>query len=136
MITPWWTLGAIAALGAIPVWFLEEMDGFNASSDNSDDEDEEDEDDEMILAGIAEEDLAIIHGDEFILPDPSEQAIDTVEGPSLNEIGSRSPAVLNIHRRLSSPIGVRNVGPGGGRRLSNGLGQTNYGTGTGGTVFY
>lgn len=30
MILSWWTLAAIAALGAIPVWHIVEMDGFSA----------------------------------------------------------------------------------------------------------
>lgn len=30
MILPWWTLAAIATLGAIPVWYLVEMEGLNA----------------------------------------------------------------------------------------------------------
>jgi hypothetical protein len=28
IITPWWALGVIAALGAIPIWYIKETDGF------------------------------------------------------------------------------------------------------------
>ncbi len=40
MIAAWWMSGIIAAIGAIPIWFLVEMPGFSKS--DSDDEDDED----------------------------------------------------------------------------------------------
>ncbi|MCJ1269927.1 hypothetical protein MMC22_009820 [Lobaria immixta] len=40
VILPWWTLSAIAALGAIPVWYLVEMEGF-ATDDNADPENDD-----------------------------------------------------------------------------------------------
>ncbi|KAI4178885.1 MAG: hypothetical protein L6R41_008158 [Letrouitia leprolyta] len=39
-ILPWWVLAGFAVLGAIPVWWLIEMDGFGGSGDDGDDENE------------------------------------------------------------------------------------------------
>lgn len=41
VILPWWTLAALAVLGAIPVWWLVEMEGFGGceTSDSEDDDD-------------------------------------------------------------------------------------------------
>ncbi|KAL8943170.1 MAG: hypothetical protein Q9216_001224 [Gyalolechia sp. 2 TL-2023] len=39
-ILPWWVLAGFAILGAIPVWWLVEMDGFGGSGDASCDDDE------------------------------------------------------------------------------------------------
>ncbi|KAL9029576.1 MAG: hypothetical protein Q9196_002206 [Gyalolechia fulgens] len=39
-ILPWWVLAGFAVLGAIPVWWLVEMDGFGGSGDDGCDEDE------------------------------------------------------------------------------------------------
>ncbi|KAL8935580.1 MAG: hypothetical protein Q9211_004624 [Gyalolechia sp. 1 TL-2023] len=39
-ILPWWVLAGFAVVGAIPVWWLVEMDGFGGSGDDSCDEDE------------------------------------------------------------------------------------------------
>lgn len=132
VITSWWTLALIAALGAIPVFFLIEMDGFNSTDD--DDSDEE----ESALPVIDEESSAIIAGDE-ILPESS-GAIDIAERPSLRVPKARSSSMsgMGLTPRMSSPIGVRggSVGPGGDRRLSNGLGHSNFGQGTGGTSFH
>ena len=33
IITPWWTLAAFATLGAVPVWWLLEMDGFGGGDE-------------------------------------------------------------------------------------------------------
>lgn len=40
VVVPWWTLAALAALGAVPVWWLVEMDGFGAAADSDADESE------------------------------------------------------------------------------------------------
>lgn len=42
-ILPWWVLAGFAILGAIPVWWIVEMEGFGGSGDNSDEEDGEEE---------------------------------------------------------------------------------------------
>ncbi len=149
IITPWWLLGIISAAGAIPIWYLKEMEGFS-KSDSSDSSDEESDEEGL---PVVDEDITgeILEGNEIIAFDPDEEALDTVEGPSLNKRrsmdggnrearGSKSGhrrTSFNLERRMSSPIGVRggSVGPGGGRRLSNGLAASNMGQGTGGTSF-
>ncbi|KAL8673415.1 MAG: hypothetical protein Q9168_002158 [Polycauliona sp. 1 TL-2023] len=42
-ILPWWVLAGFAVLGAIPVWWLVEMDGFGASGDDDDGDESEEE---------------------------------------------------------------------------------------------
>lgn len=130
IIAPWWSLSLIAAVGAIPVFYLEEMDGFNAP-DVDDDEMEEE-----LLDEVTDEQAAIIAGDESIPVDLNEEAIDAVEGPSISRSRGLDVPIHRVERRLSSPIGIRGVGPGGDRRLSTGLGLSNVGTGTGGTSFH
>ncbi|TVY81640.1 putative membrane protein [Lachnellula suecica] len=145
VITPWWLLGIIACIGAIPIWYLVEMEGFNKAS-----EDDSDDDGESLLAPIDEVGPhgEILEGDEVF--DEYEEALDVVDGPSLNRVPSRKSLAVSdagkstasstgsnaFERRMSSPIGLReSVGPGGGRRLSNGLAASNLGQGTGGTSF-
>jgi hypothetical protein len=159
VITPWWLLGIISAAGAVPIWYLQEMEGFS-KSDSSDEEDDESE--EEGLPTLDEDiDGEILEGDEILPYDQDEEVLDTVDGPSLNKPhhrsrksldganedymhlrrtskgGSNRRSSFNLERRMSSPIGVRggSVGPGGGRRLSNGLAASNMGQGTGGTSF-
>ncbi|TVY35990.1 putative membrane protein, partial [Lachnellula occidentalis] len=145
VITPWFLLGFIAMIGAIPIWHLVEMEGFSKTSEDSDDEQE------GLLDQVDEESVPvdILEGDEVF--DDYEEALDVVDGPSLTRVTSnskkslamgsdtgRSPAsgTSAFERRLSSPIGLReSIGPGGGRRLSNGLAASNLGQGTGGTSF-
>lgn len=164
VITPYWLLGTIAAIGAIPIWYLVEMPGFSKSDSDSEDEEEED------LLPTVDECNEILEGDEALSSDSDEEALDVVDGPSLNRRrsmattdGTRSRrsssgfltaqatspygsftgrsgrgGVKELESRMSSPIGVRggSVGPGGGRRLSNGLAASNLGQGTGGTSFH
>lgn len=132
MIIPWWVLAVIAALGIIPVMMLVEMEGFSGSNEDGDEDIDEDG------ATHIAEDGSIINGDEIILPDDFEDALDVVEGPPTTDTFAPSSLKVPVidRRRMSSPIGIRDIGPGGGRRLSNGLGQSNYGQGTGGTSFH
>ncbi|KAK6612759.1 major facilitator superfamily transporter [Botrytis cinerea] len=136
IITPYFLLGAIAAIGAIPIWYLEEMEGFSKSG-TSDDEGEEES-----LLSPDDEETGLLAGDERIRRDPNEEALDIVEGAPLSKAISkrRESSVSKIDRmeeNMSSPIGMigGSVGPGGGRRLSNGLAVSNLGQGTGGTSF-
>jgi len=48
VILPWWTLAVLAAIGAVPVWWLVEMEGFggDGDSEDSDTEIENDDDDD------------------------------------------------------------------------------------------
>jgi hypothetical protein len=138
VITPWWLLGIIACIGAIPIWYLVEMEGFSKTSEDSDDE----ESSSLLDAVDEENSLEILQGDEVF--DEYEEALDIVDGPTLNRMQSKkslasrgsSQGLSSLERRMSSPIGIReSVGPGGGRRLSNGLAASNLGQGTGGTSF-
>lgn len=164
VITPWWLLGSIAALGAIPIWYLEEMEGFNKTASDSDSESSEsdDEEQEALLNTIEEESRGgILNGDEMLQGEEALEFIDensmsrtqsrrSQDGPGRHGEGSRhghdhrssgeGPSSSfkkgsGFERRLSSPIGLREpVGP-GGRRLSNGLAGSGSGYGTGGTSF-
>jgi hypothetical protein len=53
VITPWWSLAAIAALGAIPVWQIKETDGFGSSGEGAENEnghrDDETDSEEALL---------------------------------------------------------------------------------------
>lgn len=143
VITPWWLLGVIAMIGAIPIWFLVEMEGFS-KTDNESSSDEESDDEDMGLETVEEDPHGLLAGDERVPYDPSDEALDTIDGPPLATIQSRKSVdgrpphrERGFERRMSSPIGVRggSVGPGGERRLSNGLAASNMGQGTGGTSF-
>lgn len=146
VITAWWLLSLISVLGAIPLWFSIEMDGFSGASteDNSDEEDEDEitDDIEYMSGG------GILDGDETVVGDSDEETF-----PQLNRVSSRSSqphdqkmsgeqvrgrkSSHSTGHNISSPIGVIGgaIGPGGGRRLSNGLAASNFGHGTGGTSF-
>lgn len=149
VITPYFLLAVISAIGAIPIWYLVEMPGFSKTDDTSEDEDSSSEHEDLLPT--VEEDSAgeILAGDEFIFED--DENLSTVTGPSLS--GSirarkasdaeyslsvpRREADWGSGRRMTSPIGVRggSVGPGGERKLSNGLAGSNMGQGIGGTSF-
>lgn len=139
MITPWWVLSFIAIIGTIPVFFLEELDGFNSSKAE---DDEEDNDEGAAVVPVAEDDSsAIVVGDGILPHESNESAIDDVERRSLRSRGERylgaelNSSMPKFERRLSSPVGMKGVGPDGQRKLSTALGVTNTGTGTGGTTF-
>jgi hypothetical protein len=163
VITPWWLLGIIALAGAVPIWYLVEMEGFSKTAEDSSDSSDTEDLDEDGLPNIAEDrEGEILEGDEVLEWDPNEEALDTVDGPPLSRMQSRKSLdgkrysadisvggsgkrtslegrsrIPKLERRMSSPIGLRggSVGPGGGRRLSNGLAASNFGQGTGGTSF-
>lgn len=144
VIAPWWLLGFIACIGAVPIWFLVEMEGFSRSSEDSDDDEEEG----LLETDEDEGEREMPRGDEAVFNE-NEEALDVVDGPSLNRIASKKSLGASSdaarsdgaprpkrERRMSNPIGIREtVGPGGGRRLSNGLAASNMGQGTGGTSF-
>lgn len=159
VILPWWTLAFLSALGAIPVFWLVEMDGFGGAeaSDSEDEDDDEEDVDAGERAVSATHDEAatsatdVLVGDDLI---PESQIVATEEsgdlavedGPPLprarvskterEDVGDRL-APRSAHGRMSSPLGMRDgVGPGGGRRLSNGLGTTRSGFGAGGTSYH
>ncbi|OBT84203.1 hypothetical protein VE02_06593 [Pseudogymnoascus sp. 03VT05] len=134
VIVAWWMLGFIAILGAIPIFMLVEMEGFNQPSDD------EDENDEELLTPNDDDDAGtIIAGDEALYEtSEDEEAIDTVEQPLAGTQQRLGVPGVSAQRRMSSPVGIRgnSIGPGDrGRRLSTGLGYSNFGRGTGGTTF-
>lgn len=87
VITPWWLLGIIAAMGAVPIWYLVEMPGFSKTDDSDEDEDVDGDEEEDLLPTV-DEDVAgeILEGDEIL---QDETALDTVDGPPLNRAESR-----------------------------------------------
>jgi len=165
VIVPWWTLAALAAVGAIPVWWLVEMEGFGGAADsdgdesetelNNDVDDDRDIDEDTIaetnvddltaLPSALDDDILTDEPDSFatdshLLPvPPSSTTITTKERKrtASSTASNLTAASVDLHRRMSSPIGMREgLGPGGGRRLSNNLGQTRSGWGTGGTSYH
>ncbi|GIZ41985.1 hypothetical protein CKM354_000526600 [Cercospora kikuchii] len=54
VIAPWWLQAAIAAVGAIPIWWLVEGEGFGGDDEVSDEEEEEEEAQEALLTAAAE----------------------------------------------------------------------------------
>lgn len=148
VVTPWFLLGIIAAIGAVPIWYLVEMPGFSKTDSDSDSDSEYDSED--LLPTVDEDPFGeILEGDEIL--DENEEALDVIDGPPLSRIRSRKSSdgersgdrgvvqsrESRLERRMSSPIGFRggSVGPGGARRLSNGLAASNLGQGVGGTSF-
>lgn len=131
VITGWWLLSFISILGAIPLWSVEEPEGFSSTDPNSD---AEDEDGDLSDPFESENEAEILDGDELAAGDSDEE----VYAP-LHRVSSRASAsrTRRYSHNISRPIGVigETVGPGGGRRLSNGLAASNFGHGTGGTSF-
>ena len=126
-VLPWWTLALLAVVGAAPVWFLEEKEGFGG--EDSDSEDSAGEENGEAAAGNEEE--AVISADEDV-------AVAAADGPPITRVSSRrSRRSSSNHRRISSPIGVRGgVVSAGVRRLSSNLGHSNNGYGAGGTSWH
>ena len=163
VILPWWTLAFLSALGAIPVFWLLEMEGFgDAGYSDSEDEDEvggggDGEEHALLSMGDDGERVSattarnMLVGDDVI---PEGQVVATEggdefaveDGPPLPQVkvskterGVASDRLMpnSADRRMSSPLGMRDgIGPGGGRRLSNGLGTTRSGFGAGGTSYH
>lgn len=135
VIVAWWMLGFIAILGAIPIFMLVEMEGFNQASDDEDGSDDE----ELLTPHDDDDEGTIIAGDEALYEtSEDEEAIDTVEQPLAGTQHRLGVPGVSVQRRMSSPVGIRgnSIGPGErGRRLSTGLGYSNFGRGTGGTTF-
>lgn len=48
VIIPWWTLAVMAALTAVPTFWIEEKDGFRGHNADEDDDDEEEEEEEEV----------------------------------------------------------------------------------------
>lgn len=165
VILPWWTLAFLSALGAIPVFWLVEMDGFGGADVSDSEDDEEDEEDAHaedrgllaphgnageaagatsptdVLVGddlIPESHVvATEDSDELALEDESSLPVARTSKTEREEMGARLTPRAAGGARMTSPLGMRDgVGPGGGRRLSNGLGTTRSGFGAGGTSYH
>ncbi|KAH8592208.1 major facilitator superfamily domain-containing protein [Bisporella sp. PMI_857] len=122
IITPYYLLCAIAILGAIPLWFLVEMEGFSKSGDES--EDDDDEQSGLCHSETTNEENGTTYG-----------STNTIDRKKHADHGKDDLAELE--RKISNPIGIPggSVGPGGGHKLSNALAASNMGQGTGGTSF-
>jgi hypothetical protein len=150
VILPWWTIAVMSVGGAIPVWWLIEMDGFGGSESESESESEEDVDyispedenqktslpsreasldqDERrrwvraALLGSRETSFAQVGDDDEFAIEETTSRVSPVAGL----VRSRSRA-----RRMSVPIGsggIIPVGPSRVRRMSSGLAQCNNGS--------
>jgi len=141
VILPWWTLAAFAVLGAIPVWWLVEMEGFGGceTSDSEDDDDKGMEEEALLTENEEVQRSTTIR---IGVESPSEGSKEdslAIGADMPNQLASYS----NGHphwtsaKRMSSPIGLReSVGPGGGTKLSNGLGHSHSGFGAGGSSYH
>ena len=72
MIVPWWVLAACAVLGAFPVWWLVEMDGFGGNEDNESNTE-------------ANDDLRSLDGDELSRSKPKTIENDVSKHSATNE---------------------------------------------------
>ena len=128
IIVPWWALAGCAVLGALPVWWLEEMDGFGGNEDDTDVNDDHlssDGDDLSRSKPMATEDVVSKHS-----------ATNDDQLTSLGDSAELSKTVSHSSGRISSPLGLKeSVGP-GGNVLSNGLGHSQSGFGGGGTSYH
>jgi len=154
VIISWWTLALIAVVGAVPVWFLVEMEGFGSAYDE-DDEDEDESDDEVEEEEIQQDGYrktsALVSSgahsrkhsasspfeDDDMVDDEAVPETTNLLTPSTtraSQPGSRRQS-LQL-RRVSSPIGLGpGVIPHGARRYSSDLGATRSGLGVGGSAY-
>ncbi len=143
VIMPWWTLAAFAVLGAVPVWWLVEMEGFGGNGDS------DSEDEEAISVLRAEEPAGNGRSEAIAIGEATSPEEELDDGFTAESEGAVSPLKLSktvnhssgarvgqIERRISSPLGLREaVGPRGVKKLSNGLEQTRSGFSAGGTSY-
>jgi hypothetical protein len=139
VIISWWTLALIAVIGAVPVWFLVEMEGFGEPQDDDDSDDELDieEDDDAKASAVSPSDA---HHRKHVPTSVFEDAVEddelTPESSLLRPSNPSSRRQSLQLRRVSSPIGLGpGVIPHGARRYSSELGATRSGFGVGGTTY-
>ena len=146
VVISFWTLAAIAFLGAIPVFWLVEMEGFGGDDEDSDESDADDEDEDDITAessttftqAATKTAPAAFIDETAIVDEPDEVPDDLLmtrtTSRSLQHRWSRASLDL---RRIPSPIGLgaQGVVPAGARRYSSDLGATRSGFGSIGTSY-
>jgi hypothetical protein len=138
VLISWWTLALIAMIGAVPVFFLVEMEGFGPQDDDSDDEDEFEEDDDAKASAVAPSDAHLRkHTPTTAFEDAVEDDELTSESSLLRPSQPSSRRQSLQLRRVSSPIGLGpGVIPHGARRYSSDLGATRSGLGVGGSTYH
>ncbi|KAI9839763.1 MAG: hypothetical protein M1838_004265 [Thelocarpon superellum] len=114
VILPWWTLSALAMLGAIPVWFVEERDGFGDGTDGDDEEE-----------GSENEDVAATINPAYLR--------GSREGEGEEDAATDQATA----KRVASPIGIRSrpaawCSGRGARSLGSTMGHSHHDYGTGG----
>ncbi|KAI4285021.1 MAG: hypothetical protein L6R38_000973 [Xanthoria sp. 2 TBL-2021] len=141
-ILPWWVLAGFAVLGAIPVWWLVEMEGFGAS-ENTDDGEEGYEEPEVPRAEEGETSKPIMMGSPESIPrneadDFTTENTELLSNNGLSKASSTSSgaAVGTPLKRISSPIGLKKSPGPEGNDLCNGLGHSRNGFGAGGTSYH
>lgn len=151
IIISFWFLACVAIIAAIPMWWLIEMEGFNArgsaEEEDSDDDDEEDgrTTSSEVLGDLGEpvRKASVVSYDmpDEVFDEPDEVPEDSAflsrtHTRSSQAGGSRRQS--HDLRRVPSPIGLGPHGVGGtrSRRFSSDLGATRSGLGTGGTSYY
>ena len=152
VIVPWWTLAVVSIIGAIPVWWLVEMEGFGGGTNVEDDEEEEEEDEQARTTATPDsipkrtataavglnmgtiEDVDVVPQEDMAFLSRTTSRTSK-QHQHQHRPGSRRES-LNL-RRIPSPIGLRpqDLTSTGARRYSSDLGATRTGLGTGGTSF-
>ena len=146
MILPWWTLAFIAVVGAIPAWWLVEMDGFGGPADDDDLSDlavESEDEDESAIEPMSPLDVAknagatglsVSPADADALPDNLPALAQTASRGSVGRPGRSRKESFSL-RRMHSPVGMgEGVATGTQRRYSTDLGTTMSGHGPGGPL--
>jgi MFS family permease len=147
VVISFWMLAAIAILGAIPVFWLVEMEGFGGDDDDSDESDGEDEIEDDATAETsatfsraATKTAPTAFDDETALVDePDEVPDNLVLAPTTSRSAQHRQSRGSIDlRRVPSPIGLgpQGVIPAGARRYSSDLGATRSGFGSIGTSYH
>lgn len=141
VVISWWTLAGVAALGAIPVFWLVEGEGFAADENEGETPEDELDDDE-----IGEATSSINQPRRRIsIASAASEAVDDGDSAEATPFlarsapkGSRRMSQENLSLdRVPSPIGMGvGVCPPGARRYSSDLGASRSGLGTGGTSYH
>lgn len=145
IVLPWWTLAAVALVGAIPIWFLVESQGFTAVAT----EDLELSEDESVDASA---DIPLVETAVKTAPvatslEPEDDgatlrntlqviAKTTSRGADGSERGRKRGDMIGL-KRMRSPVGIgEGVHSGLQRQYSTDLGVTNSGHGRGGGTYH